>query len=235
MKKGLKGWLKSEMKKIYLSENVYPELAEYLRSLSYELHFVQEDPRFSEGVGDHADLRMCRCGAGERAVVLHAREEKLGGKYPENAAFCAVFLDNYMMHRLDITAPELLEYAGKTGRTLINVRQGYTRCSCVVVDGRSIITADEGIYRELCKYPDISVLKISQGYVLLPGFDYGFIGGASGRVGGEMVFNGDVSRHPDYLRIKEFIKERGLKLWFFNKALRDIGSIIEERTEKCPR
>ena len=61
----------------------------------------------------------------------------------------------------------------------------------------------------------------------LPGYDTGFLGGTSGRVGDEIVFNGDLSAHPDFEAIKDFIRSRGLQIKYFESyPLRDIGSII---------
>ena len=213
---------------IHISENAYPELIEYLRENGHEVRITENDARLGKGVGDHADLRVCVIGK----KAIFADISGLEPKYPENAAYCAVVLDDFFVHRLDITAPEILDAAKDCGKTLINVRQGYTRCSCAVIDGNSIITADEGIAKTLEKYPEIDVLKISEGNVLLPGFDYGFIGGTMGRVENEILFNGDISQHPDYDKIRGFIEKRGLKLRTFGGNLRDIGSIIEERTEK---
>lgn len=217
---------------VHLSENAYPELTEYLCSRGHEVRIVKTDERVGAGVGDHADLRMCRMGAGASEEVLHWNVENFGEKYPENAAYCAVVLEGFLIHRLDITAPKIAEFAEKRGLTAVNVRQGYTRCSCAVVDERSLITADRGIIKALEKYPEIAVLEISEGSVLLPGFEYGFLGGTMGRVGNEILFNGDVTEHPDYEKIKKFIENRGLKMKCFGGKLRDIGSIIEERTEK---
>ncbi len=98
----------------------------------------------------------------------------------------------------------------------------------MVVDGRSVLTADEGIYRTLSGLADLDVLKVTPGHVELPGFDTGFLGGASGRVENTMLFCGDLSRHPDYYEIVTFIMSRGLDLKFFDSfPLLDVGSLIE--------
>ena len=61
----------------------------------------------------------------------------------------------------------------------------------------------------------------------LRGADTGFIGGASGRVDDEIVFNGDLSAHPNLKKITAFIEARGLGCkWFDSYVLEDIGSII---------
>ena len=80
----------------------------------------------------------------------------------------------------------------------------------------------------ICKAasPHLDVLLIRPGYIILKGFDYGFIGGTCGRIGDEIIFNGDISAHPDYDAIQAFIKSRGLDIKYFDYPLEDIGSII---------
>ena len=109
---------------------------------------------------------------------------------------------------------------------LIDVRQGYTKCSTIIVDENSIITYDKGIAKP-CEAAGMNVLLVKPGFVKLRGADTGFIGGASGRVDGEIVFNGDLSVHPNFREITAFIEERGLGCkWFGSYELEDIGSII---------
>lgn len=48
--------------------------------------------------------------------------------------------------------------------------------------------------------------------VILEGQPYGFLGGASGKVGNTIIFNGDITRHSDYEAIREFIESRGLDI-----------------------
>ena len=108
----------------------------------------------------------------------------------------------------------------------MNVKQGYACCSIVPVDEDSIITADRGIARA-AEAAGIRVLTVEAGHVELPGYDTGFLGGTSGRVGDEIIFNGDLSAHPDFEAIRDFIGSRGLKIKYFESyPLRDIGSII---------
>ena len=110
---------------------------------------------------------------------------------------------------------------------MIGCRQGYTKCSTVVVDSRSLITADQGIAAACSKAEDLDVLLVQEGHVALEGYDTGFIGGASGRVGDEIIFNGDLSAHPDFQKIKDFIEERGLECkWLPEYPLTDIGTIM---------
>lgn len=212
------------MSRVYLSHLAAPPLREYLASRGHELILIADDMRYGRAVESHADLRMCKAGG-----RLFFQGSPSGPSYPNNAAMCAVALDGFLIHRLDITDDSILKYCRSLGYRLVNVRQGYTRCSCVVVDGKSLITSDPGIYSALSAIPELDVLRIQDSHVALPSFPTGFIGGASGVVDGELIFNGDLSRHPDFEAICDFVTARGLKLRYFPEyCLTDIGSIIEE-------
>ena len=159
--------------------------------------------------------------------IRDAEKNNLGRDYPDDVSYNAACTGKHFIHNLAFTAPRLLDAAKTAGMTLIDVRQGYSKCSIVIVDETSLITYDEGIVKACSAYPELEVLKVSPGFVRLDGFDTGFIGGASGRIGNEIIFNGDLFRHPDFERIVEFIESRGLKCrWFSEYPLTDIGSIL---------
>lgn len=176
-----------------------------------------------EAVACHPDIYYCRLPNGN---IFSSKAGEIGEKYPENIGFNAVCLDKYFIHNLKYTNPRLKAQVSELGLIAVNVKQGYTKCSCVVVNGNSIITADEGIYKVLSDYSDINVLKISAGYVSLYGCEYGFLGGASGKVGDTLFFNGDLSKHPDCEDIVAFSESFGVKVKWFDYPLEDIGSII---------
>lgn len=192
-----------------------------------EVILVDRTASVYDAVSCHPDIYYCRLPNGD---VIKADVRELGVVYPYNIGFNAVCLDKYFIHNLKYTNPRLITCAERFGLVPVNVKQGYTKCSCVVVDGKSIITADEGIYSVLSKIKNINVLKIRKGYVNLSGFDYGFLGGASGRVGDTLYFAGDITKHPDYEKINAFVSEKGIRMKWFDYPLTDIGSIIEFNT-----
>ncbi len=214
------------MSVIYISCLAHAQAVEYLRSRGYDVITVSTAlPGVDSAVALHPDLRMCKLGAKPSDPAVFT-SRFLPGDYPGHAAMCAVVMGRYVIHRRDVTAPEIIKASG--GRTFIDVRQGYAKCSCAVIDDGALITADEGIAAALSGVKDIEVLKISPGRVALPGYDTGFIGGACGRVGDEMVFNGGLESHPDAQRIRRFIHARGLRVKDFpGLPLTDIGTIIE--------
>lgn len=190
----------------------------------HDVILVDKTAPVYDAVSCHPDIYYCRLPNGS---VIKAQTNEIGNSYPENIGFNAVCLDKYFIHNLKYTNPRLRQCAENLGLVPVNVKQGYTKCSCVVVDGSSIITSDNGIYRTLSALDDVNVLKIRQGYVNLNGFEYGFLGGASGRVGETLYFSGDITKHPDFEMIRAFCEKRNTDIKWFDFPLDDIGSIIE--------
>ncbi|MBR5382014.1 MAG: hypothetical protein IK136_05280 [Oscillospiraceae bacterium] len=206
---------------IYLSETLPPEAAAYFEERGETVSFVRAGAARG-AVAAHPDIYLCRVGD----ELLRASDDEVRGGYPQNAAFCALVLDGYFVHNLKITAPRLLAAAERAGLTPVSIRQGYAKCACALVDGRSVITADEGVARALEKLPGVSVLRVSPGHILLPGHAYGFIGGASALLGKTLVFFGDITAHPDCERIRGFAEARGVKLRWFPFPLADHGGMV---------
>lgn len=217
------------IKCIYVSSEAQEELTAALTGLADRVITVSPRGITYPAVDAHPDMYYCKMGVTRHCHIFAGDPAELGTAYPENIRFNAVCLDGYFIHNLKHTSPALLREAQAKGLECIHVRQGYTKCSCVVVDGYSLITSDEGIIHTLQGYTDIHVLKIRPGFVQLPGFPYGFLGGASGRVGHEILFHGDLAAHPDHEAIRRFIVERGLAVRDFPQhPLRDIGSILAD-------
>ena len=206
---------------------------------------VHVDPR----IATHPDIYMCQLGLWNEAGLFFGDPEKLAVAYPQDIIYNAVCTRNYVVHLMEQTDPELRDaimmWHGSLQRQpgegdhreikVLGVRQGYTRCMCLPVDDNSFIVSDDAIAEPL-KNQGASVLKISRGSIKLKGFETGFIGGTAGNVyvsnedmtdQRAIVFNGDLSVHPDFKAITEFIRSRNiLPIWFEDYALEDIGSII---------
>lgn len=215
------------MSKIFISKDADSQLTSYLEGKRHTLEFISSENIVDPAISNHPDIFLCKMGSRDDAQVFFAETQDLGIHYPEDSAFNAACTGKYFIHNLSITNRKLLRAAKEMGMTLIDVRQGYTKCSVVVVDENSIITYDEGIIAACSKYPELEVLRVAPGFVRLDGYDTGFIGGASGRVGDEIIFHGDLFAHPDFSAIVAFIEQRGLTCkWFADFKLTDIGSIL---------
>ncbi len=217
------------MKVAYLSSLAHPALCTYLENAGHVIHNFPELRAVSSLVANHPDVLLCKLGAKPESPIYEGIPNELSPIYPDDCRYNAACTGKFFIHRLDITDSELLAAAkASCGNELelIDVRQGYTKCSTIIVDENSIITYDKGIAKP-CEAAGMNVLIVEPDFVKLRGANTGFIGGASGRVDGEIVFNGDLSVHPNFREITAFIEAQGLGCkWFESYELEDIGSII---------
>ena len=208
--------------KVIVSRDAGKELKNHL-SEKADLMIFEPIDTVAEPVRCHPDLVYCRL---KEDIIFMGNERLLKPVYPGDIIYNGFSTGKYFIHDLEHTERQLLKAVNDLELIPVNVKQGYACCSIVPVDEDSIITYDRGIAKA-AEAAGLSVLTVESGHVELPGYDTGFIGGTSGRVGDEIIFNGDLSAHPDCQAIRQFIEERGLKVRYFSGyPLRDIGSII---------
>lgn len=154
-------------------------------------------------------------------------EKKLKVKYPDDIAYNIGRMKNIAIHNYDHTDEVLKFHLKKEGLELINVKQGYSKCSMAIVDEVSAITADKPIYEALTER-GYSILLIEAGYITLENQKYGFIGGATGNYSKDLLlFSGLLDQHPDKESILKFIKNKNKSIHFLsNKNIVDLGTII---------
>ncbi len=230
----------------FLSETANPAMIDYMNSKGAVV-LLPRDDRFDLRIGSHADLVLSMI---DGTLILDENASKsifhqldalgvpyvignsrLSSDYPNDIAYNAVVTESSLIHRLDYTNSLLLQHSKNKGLQLISVRQGYTKCSTVTVGKESIITSDPGIYEATKDF--MKVLLICPGHVLLEGFDSGFLGGASACFEDEVVFHGDLSKHPNYAEIKAFVEAEQKRLIYFKEfPLTDIGSVLVLRHQE---
>ncbi len=127
------------------------------------------------------------------------------GKYPDNVSLNAAYAGGRLFCKVSSLDNAVKEFCNSHDIDIINVNQGYSKCSTLVIGENAIITADSSIAKAALKC-DVDVLLISPGNIRLEGADYGFIGGASGVIGKTVYFFGDIELHPDSDSITAFIK-----------------------------
>ncbi len=157
-------------------------------------------------------------------IKLIKGEKSPGQKYPDDVCYNVANVGNYAVHNFNYTDSMFLSCCTKQK---INVGQGYTKCSVCVAGDNAVITADQGIAKQLKKF-DIDVLLVCPGNIDLPPFDYGFIGGASGLLENDkLAFCGNIATNPQYNEIKEFCFKHNVEI--VNLTMEkpcDIGTII---------
>lgn len=150
----------------------------------------------------------------------------LQAKYPDNIPYNAVRINNCILHKLDYTDHNIIKLAKENHLKLIDVKQGYTKCSILNMQNNGLITADANIYNKLTNN-GFDTLLIKPGFVDLEGYNYGFIGGASGFIDNTIYLTGNIENHPNKSEIKEFILKKNIKLIFLSKKkIYDYGTII---------
>lgn len=193
-------------------------------------------------IKDHADMN-CRHLGGENLFVFQnaivpqtlsrigmhivGSAMQAGRQYPSDAALNVLLLSRYAFHKSGITDPRLRQMLDALGYTWITVPQGYTACSSAIVDEKSLITADSKIALS-AQMVGFDVLQIQPGFISLPGYSYGFLGGACGKIApNKLAFTGQLNLHPDYHRILSFLSAHHVEpIFLTDHPCFDCGGII---------
>lgn len=167
----------------------------------------------------------------EYDLKLIQGETRLGKEYPEDIAYNVARIGNLALHNTKYTDPLLKYQLGKENIELINVRQGYTKCSLAVMGEDIGITSDWAIYNKL-KQLGYKILMIRPGSIELEGQAYGFVGGAHGNLDKNKTFlSGSIDQHPNREEILNFIGENGVELEILSREkIRDLGTIMTFNT-----
>lgn len=168
--------------------------------------FVHENRVFC-----HPDISASFASRIERHGEVIICTTRLAKNYPGDVPYNIACAGPWAFRYSAGTDPVIAEYLQSRKITDVGVSQGYAKCSTLIVDEWSIITADVSIHRAASSRRLVCLL-ITAGHIDLPGYGYGFIGGATG-VCDDMVFcAGTLSYHPDYNAIEDFIAAQGKKI-----------------------
>lgn len=198
------------------------------------------DPALPEETAEHADMLFCHAGNGLCIVApsqtaLRTALEKEGfsvflssapgGTYPQDVLLNAAVTKSVAAGNFRYTDPVLLGLL--QNRKLLNVKQGYAKCSVCFVTENAVITEDEGIAAAFRK-EGAEVLLISKGDIFLSETHYGFFGGCSGKLDKDLLaVTGKLSSHRDGEKIKAFAHRHGAAVTeLTDGVLTDIGGIL---------
>jgi len=145
--------------------------------------------------------------------------------YPHNIHLNGLNLKKHFIHNITYTDPILLQEIKK--KTLINIKQGYTKCSVAVVNDEALITSDKKIFNELTK-EGLDVLLVPPGDIILKGLDYGFIGGTCGKIDDNILaFYGSLDNYKYGETVKKFLTKHKVEPYYLSSGkLIDRGSIF---------
>ncbi len=200
-----------------------------------------ENPFLDTPICKHADILGNFVGKSTFLVDKHQLElcsfiENNGGKtvfidnikspYPNDCLLNFADIGDYIICNRSILTEEIKEILPQ--KEIIDVKQGYSKCSVCICKRNTIITDDISIYNAVSQYDNINSLLVEKGSVQLKKYNYGFIGGCCGLVDkNTLLFNGDLKAHSDFDKIKNFLYDNNVKyIDIKGKPLTDIGSII---------
>jgi len=227
------------MRKKLLIDYRFCEIADKQWGSEFEILPSPVMEHVSAPVSGHPDLSLCAIGdtfVAEKTAYAYYRE-KLAGKrvicgettldkhYPSDIAYNVLISENIAFANVAfLDSVVKRELAGLNIR-LISVNQGYARCSTVALKN-GLISADPSIIRA-ARDAGVDVLPIAPGMVELAGYNYGFLGGASGLIDNRLFFFGNIKKHKNYKEIKDFTLKKGISIEYIDLLpLTDIGTII---------
>ena len=225
--------------KIILAGNMPPELIKAVEGQGFEVILSPCNPNVASGLSYHPDMQLAsingvfvcekslynyyRSALGPN-VKLEMGATELFCNYPGDIAYNIKVIQNKVFHNFKHTDPQIMVHA--KGMELVDVSQGYSGCSICAVGRNAIITADKPID---CKAIEAGVdsLLIQPGYISLPGYDYGFVGGASFCANNTVYFFGNIKYHPDCKQIEDFCNRHNVAILSLAECpLVDYGSAI---------
>lgn len=222
----------------------YPFISECLAKQGIEVIKTAADERLPKPVQYHPDMQLCVLDKKTMFVLRNSvLKEKLKqidiavnettaiptNVYPSDVLCNAFTIKDFLIGNMN-SLDSAIRAAAKNRLTEINVKQGYAACSVAVVGENAVITADSGIAAALRRV-EIDVLEIRSGYINLPGYNTGFIGGCCGLISPKILaVSGRLRNHPDGEKILGFLRERNVDILELHDGdLIDIGGIVSVR------
>ncbi len=226
--------------RVLVSKRIGEESLSSLKSIGIEPVFAYNTDNVSTYISHHADITIVHLGKNKficspdsysyyknvlTGADLICGSRNLDKTYPNDVFYNITVLKDFIFaHSNQI---EIIKMNDPMPQKILNVNQGYTKCNICIVSDNAIITSDKSIYNEALKN-GIDVLLIKSGEIELEGYDYGFIGGATGKASRDtLLINGELITHSDGDNIKAFCKNYGVYLYELKKGnIYDIGSIL---------
>lgn len=222
----------------YISQNANKTIIDSLTSLGFAPILLTQHASLPTPVSSHADMLVLAVGetafVSENYVTEDLRgfehtvrvKASLGERYPLDVPLNIAVIGNTVIANTKHASRDILDILASMGKNIIHVSQGYAHCSTCTVSDNAIISADTGIINA-AHGAGLDTLKISSGYISLPPYDYGFIGGACGTTDDAVYFCGSLTYHPDGEQIRAFCMSHGKRVVeLTDSPLCDVGGII---------
>lgn len=240
------------LKYLLIDERMRDVEKQTLKNLGYELIEIKKSINVYPEISSHVDIFACK--VKDKIIVeksaykmlknklnndeniLISGEKMISYDYPNDIKYNVCIVGNKAIHNFKHTDSKITQELEKNNFEIINVKQGYSNCSISVIDEKSIILSDRGLYNNLKNsgldilfldyIPDIKLFDENGEYSQ----KNGFIGGAISRIGDNIVVFGDIDKIDYYCNIRKFIESRNLKIIDFEGLdVIDYGGVIEQK------
>ena len=240
------------MKYLLIDERMRDVEKQTLKNLGYELIEIKKSTNVYPEISSHVDIFACKIK--DKVIVEKSAYKMLKNKlnndenilisgktmisydYPNDIKYNVCIVGNKAIHNFKHTDSKITQELEKNNFEIINVKQGYSNCSIAVIDEKSIILSDRGLYNNLKNsgldilfldyIPDIKLFDENGEYSQKKGF----IGGAISRIDENVVVFGDLDKIDYYGNIRTFIESRNLKIIDFEGLdVIDYGGVIEQK------
>jgi len=222
------------------SNRISEDIKKALLSQGLTVVMIPDSPFLPSPVSSHADMLCFNTKSGVlvmekntcNVLGIHIDGAKIItdsftqngiNEYPFDIRFNAALFEDFLFCREKYISPAIVE---NVNAKIVDVKQGYAGCSVCRVNSHSFITSDASLKKagDRC---GLDVLLIRPGFIGIDTYNYGFIGGASGLFGKKLLFYGDITSHPDYCAIHDFLKKRDVEeIVLSNKPLFDYGGMV---------
>ncbi len=146
------------------------------------------------------------------------------GVYPGTASYNAVVTNKYFIGNVSIVDQKIRDFS-KNLETF-SVKQAYTRCNLLPLNGDAFICSDVGIHKKLLS-EGIESLFVDPKGILLPGFEHGFFGGCCGIYGNKVFIIGSLNTMKDGHLIRSFMETHKHEVVeLYDGPLFDGGSLL---------
>ncbi len=232
-----------QVNKVIIGGDYNPEIYKKLEKLGIEPIFITRSTNVRQGIQNHADLAVCPLTSRDFLVTKEQHElrdrlikngynaefieENLRSDYPNDVFLNCVIIGKHIFYNPKTVSSKIRDFLKGNGLIEVTVRQGYTKCSIAPVSVDAFITDDISIGSRGDDF-GFDVLVIDKGDIKLQNFDYGFIGGATGKIAEDkMVITGKADKLSDYDKIKKFLYKHNVELIeLTGDCVEDIGSIF---------
>ena len=230
------------MKNVLVDFRISETEEENLNKLGFEVLKVPYSPILYSAVCGHPDILLHPLD--NNRIIVHKHMPKdfinyleslgytvllsqnsLDSSYPFDIMLNAVNMSDIFLHNLKYTDPVLKNTINN--KKLLDVKQGYSKCSTAVISKNAAITSDMGIYNSLTSVGK-DVLLIPPKHIELPGLDYGFIGGSCGLLDdGTIAFYGSLEKYEYGKMVMNFLIKHDVKpVYLRDDILIDRGTLF---------